>query len=156
MPQSVKYLILAAYIASSNPKESDIHSFGTGKRGRRKASHSGGGRKGRKKHRVVVEGDDDEQPSTTLGGAQPETIESNPSRITYDTFGRVTGDSTNASCVSSPRCFGLERLFGLFAHVACFCGLQALSVSEQASLALGQGTGVMSKLCKCMSYRVNK
>lgn len=115
---SQKYLLIAAFLAASNPKESDEHTFGDGKRGKRKKQRAS---------RASAVQSSSSSLQGGLDGKASNTVASNKA----------------SHSATAPRIFTLERLFTIFAQIACVGGIDQLGGGQRAALALGRPLGLV-------------
>ena len=141
MPLTMKYLLLASYMAGANSKDSDAFTFGEQQRGRRKRSQA--------ERQLAVKG----LKKKTKGDDVDEDVDDNNNR--GDDGGRVavergkggissggSGDvgrlesKSNSLTLSDNKVFSLERLLGIFSSISSLCGTNALSIGDVTSLKL--------------------
>lgn len=111
MPLSHKYLLVAAFLASYNPKESDESTFAGKKRGKRK--------KGRVGQDDDAQGMNDHDGAGSNGG------------------GGGVGAGGGRQGHVGLRVFSLDRLASIFAQIASTGGVEKLGGGARAAIALG-------------------
>jgi hypothetical protein len=113
---SGKYLLIAAYLASQNPKEKDQYTFQMDNRGGKRKRQ----RKASQRDKCGKDGNAD--------GAENETENVKP--------------EIHDCSKKAPRIFTAERLFGIFGQVVCMGGIDKLPGGVRAAAALGRHVGL--------------